>query len=150
MRPSKTFYCLAFHRDCPCGAAICDPCELPQLRGRHHVLCCHVRRPLRGYGRNHGAGRPLLACPSGDVRHRRLHYGDSRSGRRASSASDTFSPAVGVAILAYVIGSPMLRLKGYYLACATFALILVTDITIPQLGSLTGDTTGFSIYLLSR
>jgi branched-chain amino acid transport system permease protein len=50
--------------------------------------------------------------------------------------------AVGVAILAYVIGSPMLRLKGYYLACATFALLLVTDITIPQLGSLTGGHDG--------
>ena len=50
--------------------------------------------------------------------------------------------AVGVAVLAYVIGSPMLRLKGYYLACATFALLMVLDITIPQLGSLTGGHDG--------
>lgn len=50
--------------------------------------------------------------------------------------------AIGVAILAYLIGAPMLRLKGYYLACATFALLLVADITIPQLGSLTGGHDG--------
>lgn len=50
--------------------------------------------------------------------------------------------AIGVAILAYAIGSPMLRLKGYYLACATFALLLVLEITIPQLGSLTGGHDG--------
>lgn len=50
--------------------------------------------------------------------------------------------ALGVAVLAYVIGSPMLRLKGYYLACATFALLMVMDITIPQLGSLTGGHDG--------
>jgi branched-chain amino acid transport system permease protein len=54
----------------------------------------------------------------------------------------TLLAAIGVAMLAYIIGSPMLRLKGYYLACATFALLLVTDITIPQLGSLTGGHDG--------
>jgi branched-chain amino acid transport system permease protein len=54
----------------------------------------------------------------------------------------TLLAAAGVAALAFLIGSPMLRLKGYYLACATFALLLVADITIPQLGSLTGGHDG--------
>ena len=50
--------------------------------------------------------------------------------------------AIFVAFLAYIIGAPLLRLKGYYLACATFALLLIVDITIPQLGSLTGGHDG--------
>jgi branched-chain amino acid transport system permease protein len=57
--------------------------------------------------------------------------------------------AAGVGLLAYLIGSPMLRLKGYYLACATFALLLVLDITIPQLGSLTGGHDGLNVPALS-
>jgi branched-chain amino acid transport system permease protein len=61
----------------------------------------------------------------------------------------TLLAALGVGILAYLIGSPMLRLKGYYLACATFALLLVTDITIPQLGSLTGGHDGLNVPALS-
>ena len=54
----------------------------------------------------------------------------------------TSSPPSVWRLLAYLIGSPMLRLKGYYLACATFALLLVVEITIPQLGSLTGGHDG--------
>lgn len=50
--------------------------------------------------------------------------------------------ALGVALLAFLIGAPMLRLKGFFLAAATFALLLVIGITIPQLGSLTGGHDG--------
>jgi branched-chain amino acid transport system permease protein len=50
--------------------------------------------------------------------------------------------ALCVAFLAYLVGAPLLRLKGYYLACATFAMILIVDITIPQLGSITGGHDG--------
>jgi len=50
--------------------------------------------------------------------------------------------ALAVAVLAYVIGAPMLRLKGFFLAAATFSLLLLIGITIPQLGSLTGGHDG--------
>jgi len=50
--------------------------------------------------------------------------------------------AVCVAILAYIMGAPLLRLRGYYLACATFSLLLIIVIIIGQLGSLTGGHDG--------
>jgi len=50
--------------------------------------------------------------------------------------------AVFVGIISYIIGAPLLRLKGYYLACATFGLLLIVEITMGQLGSLTGGHEG--------
>jgi len=50
--------------------------------------------------------------------------------------------AVFVAILSVIIGAPLLRLRGYYLACATFGLLLVVEISLAQLGSLTGGHEG--------
>ncbi len=50
--------------------------------------------------------------------------------------------AVFVALVALVLGAPLLRLKGYYLACATFSLMLIIEIVIANLGSLTGGHDG--------
>jgi branched-chain amino acid transport system permease protein len=50
--------------------------------------------------------------------------------------------AVFVAILSVLIGAPLLRLRGYYLACATFGLLLVVEISLAQLGSITGGHEG--------
>ncbi|RPH87351.1 MAG: branched-chain amino acid ABC transporter permease [Desulfobacteraceae bacterium] len=47
-----------------------------------------------------------------------------------------------VALVAFVLGAPLLRLKGYYLACATFSLMLIIEIVIANLGSLTGGHDG--------
>lgn len=50
--------------------------------------------------------------------------------------------AVFVAIISILIGAPLLRLRGYYLACATFGLLLVVEISLAQLGSVTGGHEG--------
>lgn len=50
--------------------------------------------------------------------------------------------ALCVAILSILIGAPLLRLRGYYLACATFGLLLVVEISLAQLGSITGGHEG--------
>jgi branched-chain amino acid transport system permease protein len=50
--------------------------------------------------------------------------------------------AIFVAILSFLIGAPLLRLRGYYLACATFGLLLVVEISLAQLGSITGGHEG--------
>jgi len=50
--------------------------------------------------------------------------------------------AVFVAGVAFVLGAPLLRLQGYYLACATFSLMLIIEIIIANLGSLTGGHDG--------
>ncbi len=50
--------------------------------------------------------------------------------------------ALFVAVLAYIMGAPLLRLKGYYLACATFSLLLIIEILIANMGSLTGGHDG--------
>ena len=47
-----------------------------------------------------------------------------------------------VALVAFALGAPLLRLKGYYLACATFSLMLIIEIVIANLGSLTGGHDG--------
>jgi branched-chain amino acid transport system permease protein len=47
-----------------------------------------------------------------------------------------------VAALAYVMGAPLLRLKGYYLANATFALLLIIEVVIGNLGDITGGHQG--------
>ena len=44
--------------------------------------------------------------------------------------------------LSVLIGAPLLRLRGYYLACATFGLLLVVEISLAQLGSITGGHEG--------
>jgi branched-chain amino acid transport system permease protein len=53
-----------------------------------------------------------------------------------------FIGAVFVAIISILIGAPLLRLRGYYLACATFGLLLVVEISLAQLGSVTGGHEG--------
>ena len=49
---------------------------------------------------------------------------------------------VFVGLISYAIGAPLLRLRGYYLACATFGLLLIVQISLAQLGSLTGGHEG--------
>jgi len=49
---------------------------------------------------------------------------------------------VFVGLISYAIGAPLLRLRGYYLACATFGLLLIVEISLAQLGSLTGGHEG--------
>lgn len=50
--------------------------------------------------------------------------------------------ALFVAVVSYFVGAPLLRLRGYYLACATFGLMLIVEICLSQLGSLTGGHEG--------
>jgi len=50
--------------------------------------------------------------------------------------------ALVVAVVAYLIGAPLLRLRGYYLACATFGLLLIVEIALGQLSSITGGHDG--------
>jgi branched-chain amino acid transport system permease protein len=50
--------------------------------------------------------------------------------------------AAAVALVAYVIGAPLLRLRGYYLACATFGLLLIVEIVLAQLEPITGGYDG--------
>jgi len=52
--------------------------------------------------------------------------------------------AVFVALISYLIGAPILRLRGYYLACATFALLLIVEMSLGQLGSITGGHEGLT------
>ncbi|MGB9627486.1 MAG: branched-chain amino acid ABC transporter permease [Thermodesulfobacteriota bacterium] len=67
------------------------------------------------------------------------------------STKQIVSPPVGiifgagfVALISYLIGAPILRLRGYYLACATFALLLIVEMSLGQLGSITGGHEGLS------
>lgn len=53
-----------------------------------------------------------------------------------------FVGAMCVALIAYVIGAPVLRLRGFYLACATFAIIIIAQVSAAQLTSLTGGPEG--------
>ena len=50
--------------------------------------------------------------------------------------------ALVVALLAYAVGAPLLRLRGFYLANATFALLLIFEISLGQLGPITGGHEG--------
>ncbi|NTU59626.1 MAG: branched-chain amino acid ABC transporter permease [Deltaproteobacteria bacterium] len=47
-----------------------------------------------------------------------------------------------VTAVSWLIGAPLLRLKGFYLACATFCLLVIVEISLGQLGSLTGGHEG--------
>ena len=47
-----------------------------------------------------------------------------------------------VAIIALAIGAPVLRLKGFYLACATFAIIIIAQVAAAQWTDLTGGPEG--------
>jgi branched-chain amino acid transport system permease protein len=50
--------------------------------------------------------------------------------------------AIFVGFVSYVIGAPLLRLKGYYLACATFGLLIIVQTSLGQIKSLTGGHEG--------
>lgn len=47
-----------------------------------------------------------------------------------------------VALASYIIGAPILRLRGYYLACATFGILIIGEIASIQLADLTGGQMG--------
>ncbi len=50
--------------------------------------------------------------------------------------------ALFVALIAYILGAPLLRLRGHYLACATFGVLIIGEIAFVQLSDLTGGNTG--------
>jgi len=50
--------------------------------------------------------------------------------------------ALFVAIIAYIIGAPVLKLRGMHLACATFGILIIAQIAVVQLGDLTGGHSG--------
>ena len=50
--------------------------------------------------------------------------------------------ALSVGLISYIIGAPVLRLRGHYLACATFGLLIIGEIAFVQLSDLTGGNTG--------
>ena len=54
----------------------------------------------------------------------------------------TVGAALFVALIAYIIGAPVLRLRGLYLACATFGILIIGQIAFVQLGDLTGGHSG--------
>ena len=65
------------------------------------------------------------------------------------TARGLVSPIAGIAIsvvvvciVAWIIGLPVLRLKGLYLACATFGILIIAQIAFVQLGDLTGGHSG--------
>lgn len=49
-----------------------------------------------------------------------------------------------VGALAYTISAPLLRLKGIYLICATFCLIIIVEIAIVNMGTITGGHDGLT------
>jgi branched-chain amino acid transport system permease protein len=53
-----------------------------------------------------------------------------------------FIAALCVAVLSWLIGAPVLRLRGFYLANATFAIIVIAQIAAGQLSTLTGGHEG--------
>lgn len=53
-----------------------------------------------------------------------------------------FVGAICVALIAYIVGAPVLRLRGFYLACATFAIIIIAQVAAAQLTGLTGGPEG--------
>lgn len=50
--------------------------------------------------------------------------------------------AIFVALISYIIGAPILRLRGLYLACATFAILIIAQIAFAQLAGITGGHEG--------
>lgn len=50
--------------------------------------------------------------------------------------------AAFVAVISYIIGAPVLRLRGLYLACATFGILIIAQIAFVQLGDITGGHSG--------
>lgn len=50
--------------------------------------------------------------------------------------------AIFVALIAYIIGAPILRLRGLYLACATFGILIIAQIAFAQLADITGGHEG--------
>lgn len=53
-----------------------------------------------------------------------------------------FIAALCVAVLSWLIGAPILRLRGFYLANATFAMVVIAQIAAGQLSTLTGGHEG--------
>ncbi len=53
-----------------------------------------------------------------------------------------FVAAAIVGVVAYLIGAPVLRLRGLYLACATFGILIIAQIAFVQLEGLTGGHSG--------
>ncbi len=51
---------------------------------------------------------------------------------------------VGAALVAYVVGTPILILRGHYLVLGTLGLNIVVDVVIRNLGTLTGGATGLT------
>ena len=60
----------------------------------------------------------------------------------ASPLMSTLAAAVFVALVAYIIGAPVLKLRGLYLACATFGILIIAQIAFVQLSDLTGGHSG--------
>lgn len=56
-----------------------------------------------------------------------------------------FAASAGVALLAFVVGRPILRLKGHYLAMATLGLGIIISIVIANEEHLTGGPDGMSV-----
>ena len=50
--------------------------------------------------------------------------------------------ALSVGFVSYIIGGPVLRLRGHYLACATFGILIIGEIAFTQLSDITGGHSG--------
>jgi branched-chain amino acid transport system permease protein len=60
----------------------------------------------------------------------------------ASPAMSILIAAALVALVAVIIGASVLRLRGLYLACATFGILIIGQIAFVQLSDLTGGHSG--------
>ena len=76
------------------------------------------------------------------VRHRGLHRCHPVVRGLTSPLSSILIAALCVAVLSWLIGAPVLRLRGFYLANATFAMIVIAQIAAGQLPKLTGGHEG--------
>ncbi|MBI5446534.1 MAG: branched-chain amino acid ABC transporter permease [Deltaproteobacteria bacterium] len=47
-----------------------------------------------------------------------------------------------VTSVSFLLGAPLLRLRGFYLACATFCLLIIVEVSLGQFSSLTGGHEG--------
>ena len=76
------------------------------------------------------------------LRHRRLRLGDLRKAIQSVAVAVPACAIVAVATLAALIGLPVTRLKGLYLAVATLAFSLFVEVLVNQGGAVTGGGYG--------
>ena len=121
------------------------------LRAALDVLSAHrgARLHLRPRGRRpepaDGLRRTGQPRPCGLLRHRRLR-GRGRTDASRHSVLAAFIVGVAIAgLLAFVVGRPILRLKGHYLAVATLGMGILIAMVFTNEARLTGGPDGMPV-----